>query len=803
MTPARLLIVEDERIVALDLRRRLETLGYEIVGAVADGPTAIDRVEKAAPDLVLMDIHIEGPFDGIETARRLMTGVRTPVIFLTAFAEQDTLARAREAEPYGYVVKPYETRELHAAIQMALSRHEADLRIERSERRLRLALDAAEMAVWEWDPQRRRMTTAGRLDGLFGDDGQTAVDLDAFAARFEPDAARTLASLLAAGKPVSGTFALRRDHAQGWIEVHARSFDAGGVHARIVGVARDVTDRVAADGRLRQAAVVYRATGEGIAIVDAGHRLLSVNPAFTRLTGWSESEVLGRDPDALLHDAPQGPGFWPDDRDPPPGGAEAMIHRRDGSRFPALEQLSRVNGAGDEAAGARYVLTLSDLSAVRQAEQRIAHLAHHDSLTGLPNRRLFRERIDAEIDRCRRLAHRFAVLFIDLDGFKSINDTLGHLAGDRLLELLALRLSPLVRRSDTLARLGGDEFVMLMTDLARDEDAERMAEKLLAAIGEPAQVAGETLQVGASIGIAIFDDDAADADGLMMAADTAMYAAKTAGRARACFHTREMAERSAERLGIEQGLRRAIAGDGIEVAYQPLVDLRHGGVSGFEALVRWRDPNAGLRLPHDFIDIAEDTGLIEALGARVLTLGCRQMKAWLDDGFDAGCLSVNVSERQLRQGDFEDQVARTLRLTGLPPRRLELEITESTLHSVDRSRRFIEAMGALGVAVAIDDFGTHYSSLSLLKHLSIDRLKIDRSFVDDLPGDGDSVAIVQAILALARALALEVTAEGIEREDQRALLAELGCCVGQGWLFSAPLAASEVLPWLRTRAARV
>ncbi len=789
MKGIRVQIVEDERIVALDLKHSLEALGCEVTGIAARGDDAVGQAERHHPDLVLMDIHLEGAMDGTEAARKIHENLRIPVVFLTAYAEDETLTRAAASVPYGYLLKPYELRELRATVRMAVNRRNAELATERAEERLRMAVDAAELGVWEWDAADDRMQVGGHFQRILGSEPRAFSEGHAAFLEQVHEADRAeLMSAFESEERIHATVRMRReDGIFIWVEVHAKSFrtlpDEG---CRLVGVLCDVTERREMEEKLRQASVVFRTTAEGIAIMDATRGIISVNPAFCSLTGYSAAEVIGRNPDEFLHARRHSDSFYARLEASEQGywNGEISCRQKGGAMFPAWEHVCAVR---DEAGIAlQFVLAFSDISAIREAEAQLNHLAYHDALTGLGNRHLLGECLDTEIDRARRSGMPLVLLFIDLDGFKTINDTLGHAVGDALLKEVAMRLRGATRRSDTAVRLGGDEFFIIAPDIARVEDAAALAEKLLQAIATPIEVGGEQLVVSGSIGIAIFPANGDDADFLIRAADSAMYDAKARGRNRYCFYAPDMAERALERMTIEQGLRRALEREHFEVHYQPVIALDDRRVIGFEALVRWRHPERGLVGPDRFIPVAEECGLIEPIGRWVLRSACEQGARWLAEGHAPSQMAVNVSVRQFGAEDFVHSVQTVLAETGFPPAQLELEITESVLQEIEHSQHVLDALKVLGIRIAIDDFGTGFSSLSLLKHLPIDRLKIDRSFVRDLPHDANDAAITRAIVGLSHTLELEMTAEGIETEAQLEFLRELGCHCGQGYLFAAP-----------------
>jgi diguanylate cyclase (GGDEF)-like protein/PAS domain S-box-containing protein len=423
-----------------------------------------------------------------------------------------------------------------------------------------------------------------------------------------------------------------------------------------------------------------------------------------------------------------------------------------------------------------------------QAEQRIWHVAHHDSLTGLPNRTLLHDRLQQAVAQAQRGRHRVAVLFLDLDRFKSVNDTLGHAIGDELLKHVADRLRSAVRAVDTVSRLGGDEFVIVLHEMSSPDDVVQVAEKILGALAPPVIIEGHSLRATPSIGISMFPDDGDEVITLMKSADTAMYQAKAAGRNNFQFFARKMNEQATHFFTLENRLRKAIESGDLVLHYQPLIDWPRRALCGMEALARWNDPEQGLIEPAEFIPIAEETGLIVPIGEWVLDAALRQNHAWQREGRPMLPISVNLSARQFRQKDLVDNLRRILADTGQPARLLELEITETTLmQDIDETRSRLQEISAMGVQLVIDDFGTGYSSLSYLKRFPVHKLKIDQSFVRDLTFDADDAAIVTAIIGLAKSLELETLAEGVETREQLDVLLGLGCERFQGFLFSRPL----------------
>jgi len=798
-TPVNLMLVEDERIVAFDLKRQLQGFGYRVGSVVASGEDALHQIAGQNTDLVLMDIHLEGKMDGIEAAREIRTRHQIPVIFLTAYAEDDTLRRALDSCPYGYLVKPCDGRELHATIQMALARREAELTVVRSEERLRLALDAGALGVLEWCPSVNRLVGDAYLGELFGNQpAQLDEPWEKFIDRIEvADRGRVHAALNPA--QIGATTGVEfRTVAGGatptYVEAHAKAYAGKNVDRRVVGVMHNVTQRHSDHEQARQSSVVFNATAEAIVITDAAQHIISVNAAFSRITGFLEAEVKGLSLDLLLRISPgseryaaalepQAEGFWQ---------GEVHCYRKAGDPFPAWQSISVVRDVAGQPI--HYVSTLSDVTALYDAQQKLRHLAHHDPLTGLPNRLLFDDRLKTAIDVATRNEQRCLLLFLDLDGFKLINDTLGHAAGDELLRAVSERLKCLLRASDSIARLGGDEFVILAGSTSPDYAAQ-LAEKVLDQLRLPIQAAGQLLTVTGSLGIAVFPDHGADGEQLMRAADMAMYAAKTEGRNRYHFYSKEMSVLASDRMDVEQGLRRALKEDGLQVYYQPRVNLSTREIVGVEALIRWPHSERDMQSPAHFIGIAEQSDLIDQLGHWVLRRACSDMLNVVRNGSTDQIfhVSVNVSVRQFLCTDFVTTVATVLQETGFPASALELEITESTLQPMAQSLSILNAIKALGVAISIDDFGTGYSSLSVLRDLPIDRIKIDRAFIVDLPDHQSQRAVIEAIVALSRAMHLSITVEGIERQEQATLLQQLGCTEGQGYYFAKPMTMSKLL----------
>ncbi|MES9899293.1 MAG: EAL domain-containing protein [Sedimenticola sp.] len=570
-------------------------------------------------------------------------------------------------------------------------------------------------------------------------------------------------------------------------------FDGKGVFLGYRGTAADVTTQVNAQEELRLAAAVFESTTEGVMVVTVDGTILAVNKAFTTITGYNEDEALGQKPSLLRserHDSAFYTTMWSAIHKEGHWSGEVWNRRKNGEVYPEWLNISSVKGEQGEVT--RYVAVFSDITAIKQSEERLFHLAHHDPLTNLPNRLMFNVLLEHSLERVERIGEQIAVLFLDLDLFKNINDSFGHPTGDLLLQRVAKRLAATIRKEDTVARLGGDEFILLLEQVGNMQTAAAIAEKLLHDLRLPFHINGQELYVAASIGISISPNDGTDGDMLIKNADAAMYRAKDRGRGSYCFYTEELTVSAMERVVLERELRQALEQNQLVVYYQPQYSLLSGKLVGAEALVRWQHPEKGLIHPDNFIPAAEACGLILPLGDWVLRESSRQMSRWLREGVDIERISVNVSGKQVERSDLVSIVREILDQTGLQPQHLELEITESCImREAESAIKSLAELKMMGVRLAVDDFGTGYSSLSYLKQLPIHKLKIDRSFIKDIPDDSNDEAISRAILALGHSLQLEIIAEGVETKVQEAFLKEEGCDEVQGYLYSRPLPAKE------------
>jgi diguanylate cyclase (GGDEF)-like protein/PAS domain S-box-containing protein len=586
--------------------------------------------------------------------------------------------------------------------------------------------------------------------------------------------------------------ALRASHAQLELRVAERTRQ---LQQRNGELRDEIAERERNQAQLRQAAKVFDSAAEGILIADAERQIVRVNAAFSRITGYAADEVIGRNPRLLAsgrHDDAFYDELWLSLHRAGQWQGEIWNRRKNGDLFPAWESISVNKDAQGQVVD--YISVMSDISAVKQAEARLAHLAHHDPLTGLANRLLFAARLEQALERARRHGGGFALLFIDMDNFKYINDSLGHLAGDRYLQAVAGRLSALVREEDTVARLGGDEFAVLVENLAHAQDAGGLAGKLVQALGQGVQVGAHEMASSASIGIGLYPDDATSADALLKSADAAMYRAKAEGRNTWRFYQPELGAQAYQRMTMLASLRHALDRDELRVLYQPVFELASMRCVGVEALLRWQSPAHGLVLPQVFVPLAEESGLIQPIGRWVLQRALQDLAGWRAQGMRAVRMAVNVSWRQFNDPGFVEHLTRMLRSHALggDALQLDLEITETALQDSPRSVADLQSLRALQVRVMIDDFGTGYSSLSQLIHMPVDGLKIDRMFLRDIATDPHSRAIIHAVVALGRAMGLDLVGEGVETEAQLEFLRREGCHSAQGYLLGMPVTAAEL-----------
>lgn len=675
--------------------------------------------------------------------------------------------------------------------------------LQASEERLSLALSATEDGLWDWDLQRHTVYYSVGYHTLLGlPDGELSNDRAQWEQRLHPDdQARyrsALADILQTNRdtPYENTYRLRHnDGRYRWILSRGRvQVDAQGRPQRFIGTVKDITQRRADADSLRQAAAVFEATQEGVLVTDAQQNIVHINPAFSRITGYSEAEILGKQPTLLKsgrHDAAFYQHLWQALQAQGTWSGEVWNRRKNGEIYPQWQCIRAIQD--DNGLLSHYVAVFSDITVLKHSQDELDHLAHHDPLSNLPNRLLFTERVEHALERAQNEAHRGAVLVVDLDHFKHINESLGHNVGDLLLKATGERLARQLGKVTTLARLGGDEFGLLSEDCGQAEQAAQLAQQLLDCLNEPFMLDGQELFISASVGICLYPDDAQTVEQVLRNVDSALFKAKGSGREGFAFYDQAQTGHARHRVELIAGMRHALENEELRVHYQPLCRLDDEQMVGVEALVRWQHPQRGLVPPGEFIPVAEDSGMINAIDAWVLEHACRQMVAWRAVGSPLQFVAVNISSRLFSRGELDKRVAQVLADTGLPAECLELEVTESAvMDDPDQAQALLDRLRRLGVRLAIDDFGTGYSSLARLKRLPVQKLKLDQSFVAGLPGDKDDRAITRAVIALAHSMEMTVLAEGVERAEQQDYLRELGCDYAQGYFIGRPVPADAL-----------
>ncbi len=828
----RILVVDDHEENRYLLRALFEGHDYRVDEA-NDGADALSIAQRTPPDLIVTDILMP-VMDGFQLCREWKTDTRLrkiPFVFYTAtYTDLKDEAFALSLGADKFIVKPMEPSDFLAMIHDQLARgapseqpvrsvdeaivlkeynailiHKLEQKISQLEatsqrvwltqERLTLALDAANAGIWDWNLSSGRIVWNDAHAKIFG------LTLEQFDGRYatfrrcvHPDDIQVIEDKVEAARTQHLDYqheyrVIWPDGSLHWIAGRGRFLhDESGTPVRMCGVVIDISQRKADEERLRLAAAVFQHGNEGVVVTDADVGIVGVNAAFTRITGYCEEEVLGKNPRLLqsgrhhhefyatLWATLQVNGHWQ---------GEIWNRRKNGEVYPELLSISVVCDSRGKVVN--YLGVFTDISGIKNIQEQLDTLAHHDPLTNLPNRQLFQELLQLSMQRASRERDQMALLFMDLDRFKNINDSLGHAVGDHLLVQVALRIKKVLRDIDLVARIGGDEFNIILDHLSDVQEAAVVAERLIAAISEPFEIDGNTFYIGVSLGIALYPGDGEDTQTLQSNADAALYQAKNEGRGTYRFFANELAETIKERMALETLLRQALDSQQLELHYQPQVSLSDGHIIGVEALARWNNPRFGTISPARFIPLAEETGLIVALGEWALITACRQMRKWLDAGATLHYVAVNVSAVQLTRGDLIASVRAALAESGIEPGQLELEITESfVMADPEAAIGLLTELKELGVRIAIDDFGTGYSSLAYLKRLPLHLLKVDQSFVRDMLDDPNDEAIVRAVIALGHSLGLNIMAEGVETAAHAECLIALGCDAAQGWHYGRP-----------------
>jgi diguanylate cyclase (GGDEF)-like protein/PAS domain S-box-containing protein len=831
-TPVEILLIEDHlgdvRLIEESFRNSKRSIhlhvaydGVEAMGFLKrDGPYA----DVPRPDIILLDLNLPR-MDGREVLARIKDDVdlkTIPTVVLTTSDAEIDVARAYELHASFYIAKPVSLEAFESVMRGFNDFWLTKIKFPK--------ISIMKVLLIEDNPG-----DAGLLRAMLEDEGSHNADLIHVTTMAEAEA--RLAGhavdviLLDPGLPdTQGLQSIRRARASaprvplvvltGFDDdtMAARALQEGAqdflIKGRIEARALLLALRYAIErktmedtlfGEKERAQVTLNSIGDAVACTDSTGNITFLNLVAERLSGWSRQEAVGRPMatvlrilDAKSHETIPNPMEMAVQRNRTEHlPLNCVLIRRDGQEIPIEDSVSPIHDREGRISGA--VIVFRDATAERALALEKAHAAEHDFLSGLPNRKLLKERTDFAIALARRHMKKLAILFLDLDGFKHVNDSLGHSVGDKLLQSVAGRLANCVRGTDTVSRMGGDEFVVLLSEVEQAEDAAITATRMLEAVAEAHSVDEHNIHVTTSIGVSIYPDDGLDAETLIKCADTAMYQAKENGRQTYQFFETTMNARAVERQFIEQGLRRAVARQEFELYYQPKIDLRTGKIVGAEALIRWTHPDRGKIPPDKFIPVAEACGLIIPIGAWVLREACTQTRSWAGLGLPAITIAVNVSAREFQGKKFSEGLFATLNETGLDPRYLVVELTESVLvKQADSAASILNTLRARGVHIAIDDFGTGYSSLSYLQKFPVDSLKIDQAFVRQISRPTDNKHIVTAIISMARSLKLRVIAEGVETLEELSFLRAHQCDEAQGYYFSRPVPAGEFATLLRT-----
>lgn len=795
----KVMVVEDEVVIAMDTRHQLEDFGYDVVANAYSGEQAIKEAQKYNPQIVIMDIVLGSGMDGIMAAKSIVNKLHIPVIFLTAYSDPETLQRAKNSGASSYLIKPYRFAELHACIEVALHKHQMERKLKESQQWFAKTLHCISDAVIATDADgkvRFMNPVSEELTGIQFEKAKgqpinlvmTLLD-QRNRNKVENPVSRSLATYTVTNIGVPALLV-----SQSGLEIPVEDgaapiLDDDGSLLGAVMVFKDITERCSIENLLRDSEERFSSAFDfaaiGMALVAKDGRYLQVNSSLTKILGYTKEELLALNFHDLSQDGECGKML------------EHQLHEAHMDTLPLLpievQCFHKIVGkmvwvlisgslVRNEAGEPQYfIIQVQDISERKAIEQQLTYIANHDALTGLLNRQQFHNRLTETLTYSRRHDTKLAVIFLDLDRFKLINDTLGHWIGDLLIKAVAERLKKSFRTNDTLARLGGDEFILILSDIDHIEDVARIAQKTIELLTQPFSLEGNDIVVTASVGISVFPDDGDNGQTLMMNADSAMYLAKERGKNNYQFYTLAMTERSVERMTIERGLRNALSNHDLKLHYQPQIELATGRTVSCEALLRWQQPNGEIMSPERFIVVAEETGLIVPIGAWVMQTACLQAKAWHENDGLFRRVAVNVSSRQFLEHDLYQMVKDVLAETGLNPSSLELEITESAvMHDLERTLQLLRQLHKLGVRLSIDDFGMGHSSLNYLRQFPVHSVKIDRSFVQNIPKDKGSMALVRAVIALAHELDLDVTAEGVETEDQLAFLKAHQCDRVQG-----------------------
>lgn len=815
----RVLYVEDERSQRVLLKAILERRGLT-VDDFSSAEEALQSFHKHDYDLVLTDIVLEGTMSGIALANRIRRQTEakgdTPIIAVTNFDDPMRRIELFNIGVTDYILKPLEEEELLVRISYLIKNRRLQAEIEfnrkqrhkeelaRSESSLRTLLNTIPDLIWLKNTEGVYLACNHRFERFFGASEQDIVghtDYD-FVDKEIADSFRKhdRIAMMRGGPCINEEWVTFADdgHRELLETTKTLVLDAQGHKMGVLGIGHDITERKLVEDRLRESSVAFE-THEAIVITDANAKIIRVNRAFQDITGYSADEVAGKNPRILSsgrHDKEFFEAMWKQLLEKGTWTGEIWDKRKNGQIYPKWLTITSVKNIGGNVTS--YVAIFSDISERKASEEKVLHLAYHDPLTGLPNRFAMHDKLTQAINFAKRNKKQLAVMLIDLDNFKTINDTLGHLTGDQLLVQVAQRICKSVRQSDLVVRLGGDEFVVILPDIDSPFDAAHVADNILLSVSQNYLIDGHELRTSPSIGICLYPDDAIDDQDLIKKADVAMYHAKSSGRANYQFFTENIQQAAMRQIGIENDLRVALEQQQFILHYQPQLDLTTGRLVGVEALLRWMHPERGLVSPMEFVPVAEKSNLIIPIGDWVIQESCRQLAEWQACGIRDIKMSVNLAASQFTDPCLPTRIQEVIAINGLQPDSLDLEVTESmTMKSPTEALEMMKVLINHGQSMSIDDFGTGYSSLAHLKLFPISTLKIDRSFVKDIETDLKDASICDVTVLLAHKLDMKVVAEGVETEAQLKYLLSIGCEKIQGYLISKPLPADQAETFIR------